>query len=350
MRGLASLILWLLLAGCGTKSSAPEMAPDFFARTTQPVHERLIKASLHAIDSLNLSAFEIYEPQRLCKTGKYLMLFDRDLGKIAVFDRDLQGRPFFIGKGRGEGPGELLGITDMDAYDDRVFLFSGVRVVGWSTSGELILDKKMEIEAYRGEAINKDRLLILSPASPDYLFNIVDMEGRVVRGFVRTNLEQVSPLRYSGDLAFDGRYLYFAGEPEPLLKKYTLEGRQLFSMATIDNLPSEGNYVQFEGGAESMAMGYSPYALFSTAMIEVYDGYLLAVPIHDENRSLLSYIDVYATRDGHYLATYDLAQMPQALAVDADGIYTLEYHGGDAYLKRYPNLLAELAEHLPNTP
>ena len=350
MRGLTFLILWLLLAGCGTESSTPETAPDFFARTTQPIRERFIKASLHAIDSLNLSAFEIYEPQRLCKTGRYLMLFDRDLGKIAVFDRDLQERPFFIGKGQGEGPGELLGITDMDAYDDRVFLFSGARVVGWSVSGELVLDKKMEVEAYRGEVVDENRLLILSPTSPDHLFNLVNMEGKVIRGFVKTNLGQVSPLRYSGDLAFDGRSFYFAGEPEPLLKKYTLDGQQLFSMATIDNLPSEGNYVQFEGGAESKVMGYSPYALFSTALIEVYDGYLLAVPIHDENRRRLSYLDVYATADGRYLATYDLAQMPQALAVDADGIYTLEYHRGDAYLKRYPNVLTELAEHLPNTP
>ncbi|SHK57500.1 hypothetical protein [Rhodothermus profundi] len=276
--------------------------------------------------------------------------FERNIGKVAVFDRDLQARPFFIGKGKGEGPGELTGITDMDVHHDRIYLFSGTRLVVWSIADTLVLDKQMAVEAYRGEALDEHRILILSPTSSDYLFNILDLEGKIIRGFVRTNLGKVTPLRYSGDLAFDGKYLYYAGESESFLKKYTLEGRQLFSVATIDNLPSEGNYVQFEAGGESMAMGYSPWVLFSTATIEVYDAYLLAVPIHDENRKPLSYLDIYATGDGRYVATYDLARMPLALAVDADGIYTLEREGDDVYLKRYPNVLTTLADNRPDTP
>lgn len=346
-RATILIFLWIGLAGCRTEPASP---PDFFAKTEQPLRQRLIKARLQAVDSLNLSAFALYEPSQLCKSGPYLFTFERNIGKVAVFDRDLRARPFFIGKGRGEGPGELTGITDMDVHHDRIYLFSGTRVVVWSIADTLVLDKQMAVEAYRGEALDEHRILILSPTSSDYLFNIVDLEGKIVRGFVRTNLGKVTPLRYSGDLAFDGKYLYYAGESESYLKKYTLEGRQLFSVATIDNLPSEGNYMQFESGGESMAMGYSPGALFSTALIEVYDAYLLVVPIHDEHRRPLSYLDVYATEDGRYLATYDLAQMPRALAVDADGIYTLEREGDDFYLKRYPNVLTTLAQNQQSTP
>ncbi len=338
---LICFLLSAALISCERRSSTQTSVPDFFAKTPQPTDTRLIKAHLHAIDSLNLSTFGIYEPQGLRWMHGYVLLFDRALGKIAVFDSKLQEKPFFIGKGRGEGPGEVIGINDMDAYNDRVFLFSGVRVVGWSIAGDLLVDKKINVETYRGEILDDEQLLVLSPTSPDYLFNIVDREGKVIRGFVKTTLGKVTPLHYAGDLAFDGRYLYFAGESESLLKKYTLDGRQLFSMATIDNFPSEGNYVQFESDEKSIAMGYSPWALFSTAMIEVYNGYLLAVPIHDANRRPISYIDVYATSNGHYLATYDVTRMPEGLAVNTHGIYTLEREGEDVYLKRYRNVLEE---------
>ncbi|MDQ7041724.1 MAG: hypothetical protein Q9M35_12380 [Rhodothermus sp.] len=351
MRTVTLLVfLWSVLAGCKTESSSPQSPLDFFARTEQSLRQRLIKARLQAVDSLNLSAFELYEPSQLCQSDQYLFVFERNLGKIAVFGKDLRGHPFFIGKGRGEGPGEVTGISDMDVHHGRIYLFSSARLVVWSIADTLVLDKKIGIEAYRGEVVDEHRLLILSPTSPAYLFNIIDLEGKVVRGFASTNLGKVMPLCYSGDLAFDGRYFYYAGESEPFIKKYTLEGRQLFSVATIDNLPSEGNYVQFEADGESMAMGYSPWALFSTAMIEVYDAYLLVVPIHDEHRKRLSYLDVYATQDGRYLATYDLARMPMALAVDDNGIYTLEREGGDVYLKRYPNVLTALAQDQRSTP
>ena len=336
------MVYCVVLAGCVPGPSTPESEPDFFAKTEQLVHERLIKAHIHAVDSLNLSEYELYE-SHLMRGGKNaLYVFDWGIGKLAVFDKDFENDPVFIGKGKGEGPGEVRGINDMDVHNGKIYLFSGMRVIVWSTSGGDLSDKRMEVEAYRGEVIDENKLLIMAPTSSRYLFNIVDEEGKVVRGFVKTDLGTVTPLHYAGDLAFDGEHLYFAGQPESLIKKYTLGGRQVYSVATIDNYPSEVNYVQFGAGGERMAMGYAPGALFSTAQIEVYDGYLLAVPIHDYDQTTLSYIDVYAAEDGRYLATYDLARMPQALAVDAEGVYTLEYEGGDAYLKRYRNFLADL--------
>jgi hypothetical protein len=350
MKGLSFLFFCVILVGCVPKSSTPESEPDFFAKTEQPVRERFIKARIHAVDSLNLSLFEIYQPRRPRRYEQGMFLFEKDLGKIAVFDEEMRESPSFIGSGKGEGPGEVNGINDFQVSHDRIYLFSGMRTVVWSTSGELLSDKTMEVEAYRGEVVDENRLLIMAPTSSRYLFNIVDEEGKVVRGFVKTDLGTVTPLHYAGDLAFDGEYLYFAGEPESLIKKYTLEGRQLYSVAAIDNYPSEVNYVQFGAGGGRVAMGYAPGALFSTALIEVYDGYLLAVPIHDYDQTILSYIDVYAAEDGRYLATYDLARMPQALAVDAEGVYTLEYEGGDAYLKRYRNFLADLETNRREAP
>jgi len=242
------------------------------------------------------------------------------------------------------------GISDFQVNHDSLYLFLQRRTIVWSTSGAYITDITREVGVYRGEVLGGGETLVSDPTSSTHLFNIVNEEGKTERGFVRTELGRLTPLHYEGDIAFDGEHLFFAGVPESLIKKYTLDGRQLFSVATIDNYPSEINYVQFEASGGRMAMGYAPGALLSTAVIEVYDGYLLTVPIHDYDQTTFSYIDVYDAENGRYLATYDLARMPQSLAVDAKGIYTLEYEGNDAYLKRYENFLPGPERRWPETP
>ncbi|WP_456425445.1 hypothetical protein [Rhodocaloribacter sp.] len=347
MKGVFVFVIGVVLSGCATEPSTPNDEPDFFARTEQLVRDRIVKAHIRAVDSLNLSAYEIYQPQGVRKYRDRLYVFDRGSGRIAAFDEAMRGAPVFIGKGKGEGPGEVNGISDFQVSRDGLYLFLRRRTIVWSTSGKFISDKTRDVGVYRGEVLGPGNTLVSDPTSSGYLFNIVNEEGKTERGFVRTDLGRLTPLHYEGDLAFDGEHLYFAGVPESLIKKYTLDGRQLFSVATIDNYPGEINYVQFGGDGGRMAMGYAPGALFSTAMIEVYDGYLLAVPIHDYDQSTLSYIDVYDAEDGRYVATYDLARMPQSLAVDAEGVYTLEYEGNDAYLKRYGNFLPDLERSRP---
>lgn len=342
MKGIFALVICAVLTGCATKSPSPNSEPNFFAKTEQSVRDRIVKAHIHAVDSLNLSEYEIYQPQGVRKYRDRLYVFDRGSGKIAVFDKAMRGDPEFIGKGKGEGPGEVNGISDFQVSRDSLYLFLRRRTIVWSTSGKFISDKTRGVGVYRGEVLGDGNTLVSDPTSSRYLFNIVNEEGKIERGFVQTDLGRLTPLHYEGDIAFNGEHLYFAGVPESLIKKYTLDGRQLFSVATIDNYPSEINYVQFGADGGRMAMGYAPGALFSTAMIEVYDRYLLAVPIHDYDQTTFSYIDVYDAEDGRYVATYDLARMPQSLAVDAEGIYTLEYEGNDAYLKRYGNFLPDL--------
>ncbi len=256
----------------------------------------------------------------------------------------------FIGAGKGQGPGEVSGFGDLAVDDQKIVFATRHRVITWSKSGTLLRDMQVEVGVRRIRPLASDLFILFAPASLDYLFNIIDGDGRVVSSFEMSGLESEAFLKYEGMIDVDERHVYYAGYSESLIRKYTLEGDWVYSVATIDNHLSEVNYVTSDLDGGRVAMGYTQTALYASLGIAVYGDYLLVQPAPDRNQDVpdLLAFDVYDASNGQYLETYDLSGLPDSFSVDDEYIYTVETDRdfqsgriGDTYIKIYPNVLRD---------
>ncbi len=344
-----ALFLLLVVAACSS-SPADKAERDFFSKREQSKKGRTVTAQMQAIDSLNLSDYEVFRGSLIRIDNGRIYVSDGGLGKVVAIDKRDPTSFRFIGAGKGQGPGEVTGFSDFAVDDQKIVLASRHRVITWSKSGTLSRDLRVELQVRRLRPLASDLFIILSPASLDYLFNIIDGDGGVVRSFERVGLESGASLKYEGRIDVDARHVYYAGYSESLIRKYTLEGDLVYSVATIDNHSSEVNYVTSDLAEGIVAMGYTQWALYATLGIAVYGDYLLVQPAPDRNQDVpdLLAFDVYDASDGQYLETYSLSGLPNSFAVDDDHIYTVETDRdfetgriGDRYIKIYPNVLRD---------
>lgn len=343
------LFLLLVIASCSSNHTNQEEG-DFFSKREQVKKERRFTARMQAVDSLNLSGYGAYRGSIVRVDDQRIYVSASDLGMVVAINKRDPSSYYLIGNGKGQGPGEISGFSDFAVDEQHIVFPRPHRVITWSKSGALVQDMQVDPRVRRLRPLANDRFLIFSTLTMDYLFNILDGEGAVVRSFEKAGREASLSLKYEGRIDVDERYVYYAGYSESLIRKYTLEGELVYSVATIDNYPSELNYVTSEAGGNSVLMGYAQTALYATLGIAVYGTYLLVHPAPDRNQDVpdLLAFDVYDASDGKYLETYNLSGLPNSFAVDDDHIYTVETDRnfatgeiGDRYVMIYDNVLRD---------
>ena len=350
VKTLSIVVIWILVAGC---SGDKEGTPGFFSGGAQSVDKRQIRDMPPARDSVSLLDLGVFEFEDFFVYGNdiYLPGYKGTDGKILAIDKETLAPGHVIGREEGQGPGQIQGGYGVVTNGHVVFYSAGQRKIAvYDTSGTFITDVRTEVPTSSVVPLG-NRFVVMSDVVPveqegrPQLFHVVDMDGNVVNRFGpsgRSSLERAdNPMAYLGQMAVDssGNYLYFGSYPEPLLKKYEIGGGQVFSVKTIDNLPSEVNYVSQAGSGRQM-WSYTDHALFSTEALAVFHDRLLVVPINDVQGNRLTYLDVYSAEDGSYVESYRMPNHVTGLAVDESNIYAKEkVSEGKFFLKVYENVL-----------
>ena len=347
-----SAFVGVLCIGFGACTNAPPRTDpeDFFAKVEQTAVERVVVTELEAVDSLLLSDYDVFSPRRIEVDNQWIYVSDAGTGNVIAIAKEDYGSYRFIGHGIGEGPGEVKGSPDFDVSGGYlVWETNPYRLSRFTTAGVFVEDITIDHDPWKLELTEDNRVLTFDHRSTDFLFRVMHADGTVMQqvGKVHDALENPGPgrtLRYAGSMEYSNGHLYFAGYSESLIKKYALDGTLVFSVSTIDNHPSEINYVETVG-ATSVVMGYSPAALYSSLGITVYGNYCLIQPASDDDGVTLRYLDVYDATTGEYVESYGVSIPSRAYTVDDEYIIMLQLgvnpKTGDreTYVKFFDNVL-----------
>ncbi len=336
-------LLFLSLWGC----SVHHPKRKFLDKTPQKVHHRTVMGKLDPVDSLKLSTIGIYRPGwiRLNKTHLFI---SNNVGeyKIVVLDKhNLKEKEVDnLNIQKGKGPGEMVNFMDFDVRDSLLVLAdeNQRKMEFWKLPDTFLKEVVMpnpKVSPHRLQIINAKRYMLFSPTySSGFLFNIVDGKGNRVSGFFKIPANY-NKFAYEGEIRLVGNELYYAGFSEPILKKYTLKGRLEYSVSTIDNYNTAGNYATIQGGTQTV-MRYAPGALFSTPDFDVSKKYWYVLPAANGDPKF-TYLDIYDEENGDYLATFKLRHLAGMLQVDDHFIYTIEKEKDNYLLTVYKNNIVQ---------
>lgn len=355
-RAFGALFLFtvVLVAGCEEE----DRPPGFFEGKPQATDQRQVHTMPPARDSVRLLDLDVFEFGDFFVQGDalYLPKYNDTFGKALAVNKKTLTPERVIGRGEGQGPGEVQ-VAGTGVARGRVVFYSPRqrKIAVYDTSGTWVTDIRPgiyldNVAPLANRFVVMNTVSVVEQEGRPPLFLVVDGKEQVVDRFGPSGRPEVArsdnPIAYTGKIAAgpDGAYLYFGGYSEALLKKYEIGGEQVFSVKTIDNLPSEVNYLTPQSNEEVRMWGYAEHGLFSVKTLAVFGRYLLVGPINDIEGNTLTYIDVYRAEDGAYVRSYRMPNFVEALAVDESGIYTEEESEGEMYLKAYENVLRERSE------
>lgn len=333
-------VIWVsvILLLCSCKKNADDRL--FFERTVQETEERLIVDTLRYEKKVKLSDFGIYNPGRLIEDkGRLYIEKDADTKVLTLKIGDFSDR-YWIGPGKGRGPNESLDIASIDVLNGHIASadVDNMKILIHDTGNNLVSEFNTEVRPRRIELLSGQRIVVTAQLMNENIFYIYTYEGEKVHSFENKDPMNQEIMPYDGTITTDNDdNIYYAGFPEPILKKYGSDGELIFSRATIDNWNSEANYVK-NVSANTMMMRYAPGALFSTYGYTVYKDFIIVRPHHNEIEELHHVVDVYAASNGDYLHSVIFDNdYPLEIAVTDEKVFTLEWRGGEYYLKIYPN-------------
>lgn len=345
---LASVLAMSIAACSGTPS--PGEPEDFLHKVAQAATERVVDSRLMALDSLALSAYDVFNPQRIVVDEDWIFVNDVKKGLVLAVAREDYERYRFIGHGPGEGPGETSGFRGFDVHDDVLVLANRPgRLARFSIEGAFVGEQVIAQHARRLEAVEDGAVMVMDALNAEYLWTAIGVGGTEVEGAGMVpnpaREERMGwSLRAEGAIDYHEGYIYFAGYAESLIKKYSLDGRLQFSVSTIDNHSSEHSYRERESGSMRIA-GYTDTALFSARNIRAYGRYCLIRPLSDAEGNALRYLDVYDTTAGKYVRSYPVSRPPSDYALHDAHLFMLEMDDNpesgerDWYVKIYDNVL-----------
>ena len=335
------LLLLTLVWGC----SAHRPKRKFLDKTPQKTHHRIVMGKLDPADSLNLATLGIYRPGWI-RLNKTLLFISNNVGeyKIVALDKHDLKEDDSLNIHKGKGPGEMVNFMDFDVRDSLLVLVdeNQRKMEFWKLPDVFLKEVVMpnpKVSPHRLQIISADRYLIFSPMySSSFLFNVVNGKGDRVSEFAKIPANY-NMFAYEGETRFVGKNMYYAGFSEPLLKKYTLTGRLDYSVSTIDNYNTTGNYVTIQGGTNAV-MRYAPGALFSTPDFDVDKSYWYVLPAPNGDPKF-TYMDIYKEESGDYLATFKLRHFAVHVRVDNQFIYTIEKEKDNYLLTVYKNNIVQ---------
>lgn len=317
---------------------------NFLSKEVQTTDQRTIKGALTAVDSVNLSKFNIYAAYSIKMNQTHLFVKDSEDFKVVAISKDDFENHYTIDIKEGKGPQEILHFQSFDVSDSSLVILDEnySKVLIFKLPDVFIKEFKLkEVMAHRIRILDNQSYIIFAPMiGSKYLFNLMNMNEGTLQRFGNIPAQH-NPMVYEGFINTHNDNIYFAGYSEPLLKKYATEGELVYSVATIDNFNTEANYLQTDGGA---MMGYTPAAQFSTRSFNIYQSYWVVVPYKNGDQ-VSTHLDIYNERNGHYLGTLEgLKPGTRSLQADDKFIYAVSTNGRKFTLTRYKNDIKSLVK------
>jgi len=338
--------LYIIAMSCAAENSSNEKTiNDFLQKDSQSIQERILKNDLNAIYEIVLDSIDVYGPYEFRGFGNNL--FIRESPKITITQKNKLDEYYSIPVKKGSGPGELERLIDFDVSEKHIALLdpSRLKVVVLDHQGNL--EHEYVLEDIRPERLifyGHETFVIYSTIGSTYSFNILDFKGDVKNRFVKLIDNNVgNSLKVTGRIKAYRNHIYFVGYSESIIKKYDMNGDLIFSRSTIDDWPSEANYVTFEGGENIVGARYSPGALFAFFNFDIWSDYLVTIPHHNGD-SEFKYLDIYHRNDGDYLGTLKTEGYASDVVVDGHHIFTMERTTDQRTIKKYPNELSQYFE------
>lgn len=336
------LFAMLILVSCSERPR--EDYSDFSEKKPQSETERTVR-DLVAVDSLTMAEdipelslryLELSDSSIFSKSDEHILKLSkqglRRQGTIIVPE----------GRGPGEVPNfrlttfrvgdELLAFYDRNTQKTMLYDLDGV------FRGEFLNGGYQPVGMAMGDTQTYNFQIMPTPGREYIMYEVrrQENESTVSRRFQKPT-EGDNLLAYGGILAYQDGALYFAGRPEPIIRKYDLTGdsvRLAWSREVIDGYDSGDNYETPEERGDFVAWRYTDEVRYASEDIAVDGRYLYSVR-HPNEREGYKYLDVYSAEDGDYLASFSLRHYPKYTAVDGEHIYTIEESGDQSYLMKY---------------
>lgn len=343
---LCAFMVMIFVACTNSSPTVENTIEDFLKKQPQKTDKRIFGGKLAVVQEMALDSLEVFEPYEIKKSKKYL--FIRESSQISVIRKnDLKKKNTLIVK-KGRGPGVISRFTDFDVTSTNIGLVdeNGLKVAIWDHKGNLKNEYVLEkIRPDRITFYNNDSPVVFSTLGSEYVFNILDSGGDLKKGFNNLKDNNVAnSLKITGKIKVYEDHIYFAGYSESILKKYDLEGNLIYSKSTIDDWPSDANYISFESGENQVGARYSPGALYAFFNFDVWDEYLVTIPHHNGDTDY-KYLDIYIRENGDYLGTLTTDGYAFDVVVDDHFIFTRESEGGVMKLKKYKNELHQVIKN-----
>jgi|SRR5690554_3987419 len=325
------LIIFLLLLGVffiyitlsNNKESVkenenPDLMIDF---QLQNKKERIINRSNIKLEKfINLEKLKIFRPASV-KTDFQGNIYVLDISspKIAVFSRD-GSLISEIGKGKGQGPGELINPTDF-SFDDNNNLWvvdpGQNRIVIFDIKNNILNHIKMIKPGYRIAVINNYKYIII-PFNNNELFAVYDNDIEINSfGNIIMQQEKFSIL-LSGLLSKDRtNNLYFTTDRSSLLLSYNHKGDLRFAVKTIEDLEPLPKLKEFNNQVMRLP------DTFTSLSLSIKEDRIYILNRYDLGKQKSSYIDIYNNKNGQYIFTLMIPAKIYSCDIKSNNIYAI---------------------------
>jgi hypothetical protein len=340
-------IFILFFTGC----IQDEIDYSFWQSDEQQTTQRTVSGTLAIADSLLLyESFRMPHAIGLEKNSTDLYIKDNANNEIFIIDAQTLDHKGTISPPEGQGPRELTSLVSYDIYEGNVVINADMnKIQTWNTDGDFIHEfLAEELHPRRIRFRSDEKVVVLSHyfsvTEKTNLLHVINLDGKVEFEFGQVSEDNYSSLKAEGYILTDEEdNVYYSGYSEHILKKWDSEGNQIYSVASIDNHPSEFNYATTEGESQRI-MGYSEFANYHSIGMAFLNKYWLilhgGIPAEPTYTPIL---DIYDRDNGQYLFSMELPYQTSQIVAGYDYLYALHTIEDDIYLVLYD--IQQLEDH-----
>jgi len=247
----------------------------------------------------------------MVKVDKFGSAYVVDYGDIKVKKFASDGRFIMeFGKGKGQGPGELLNPTDI-AIDDSLSLWvcdaynSNITIFDRGGGVKKIL--KLNVPALRISLLKDGKFIVLKFTD----FEIYDINGRSLLKFTDELIQRRfnNPLFWNAFIENDGKFLYFILDQLGYIICVDLkDGKVKYRVKTIDDLAPPKLIFIDVNGAKVTKLKREGNLQFLILNINLVDSLIFNHVYASGKKDELTIVDAYSKSDGSYLYSFKIPE------------------------------------------
>lgn len=301
-------------------------------------YSRVYNKSLIKLSEIRLSDYNFFDINHLeVDRNGNLMFFDYSEHQIIYLPDGNINKVVRIGKGEGRGPEEFGNPFDSKFDSDGNIWITDVErmnIQKWSATGQLIkaFNTDKYVRSIKIAVSDSGFLYVLSEQfGPKGVIHKYDMQGKRKGSFqTPKNRDFRSILYFEGDFHTLEEDLIFAGRVKPFLRKYSPDGKLLFSKGIIGFSDPEKVLIH-----EKKWTSRNKNLIRATIDVQIQLGTIYA-GISNRIDRWIRVIDLY-DNNGDYLSSLLLESPALKFAVYDIFIFVLEYNdeNDEVYLSKY---------------
>lgn len=339
IRYISFLFIILLFTQTGCKNSKDKNSEiNYFSGKQQSAKTEVID-SLRPEEKVKLSNSGIYRPGDIDSYSNYLFISDIKDRKVYKLKNTSLTIVDTIGSGRGQGPGEAERLKSIDVANGEVIVpdVRGRKIMIFDTDDGL--KKSINTKSFppkKVDVIDRNNIVVSTNAMPSVSkFIVIDRKGNILNEFINIE-ESENLLKYNDNLLATGKSIYVSGFPEPLLRRFNMDGELIYSRYTINKIPTLYNYNKSSLGNDRVRYSFSNNALYSSYCMTNIRNHLYISPVHNIDGTVRRLIDVYNKKNGNYVHSFRIEGNIINLTHGRNGhLYAIERIDKETFLTEY---------------